>query len=122
MQCSRCGKGLTESQSYVNQGKIYCEDCLMDIGLNTRQCDPWATWVDNRERAQEGQKGTDWLSAGEKQVYDFIKRRGRVTRAEVGRELKMTATELQLQLLPMFHAEVVKERSEGGEQYLVTLK
>ncbi len=122
MQCSRCGKGLTESQSYVNQGKIYCEDCLMDIGLNTRQCDPWATWVDNREGAQEGQKGTDWLSAGEKQVYDFIKRRGRVTRAEVGRELKMTATELQLQLLPMFHAEVVKERSEGGEQYLVTLK
>jgi hypothetical protein len=78
--------------------------------------------VDNRERAQEGQKGTEGLSATEWQVYEFIKKNGRVTREVASRELKMTPSELQLQLLPMFHAEIVKEKSEGGGQYLVALK
>jgi len=40
VQCSRCSREITEKQSYVSKGKVYCEDCLMDIGLNTRECDP----------------------------------------------------------------------------------
>jgi late competence protein required for DNA uptake (superfamily II DNA/RNA helicase) len=122
MQCSRCHKEISEKQSYVNKGKVYCEDCLMDVGLNTRECDPWATYVDNRTRAQAGQKGTDGLSETEKMVYNFIKNQGKATRAEVIQGLKLTSSELQVNLLPMFHAEIVKEKSEGGNQYLVVLK
>lgn len=78
--------------------------------------------MDNRTRAQTGQKGTEGLSESEKLIYDFIKSHGRATRDEVIRELKFTSSELQMNLIPMFHAEIVKEKSEDGWQYLVPLK
>ena len=121
MQCSRCQKTITESQSYVNQGKVYCEDCLMDIGLNARECDPWATYVDNRTRERAGQKGTDGLTDLEKKVYNFVKDKGRATREDVMQGLNLSDTELRTQLIPLLHSELVKEKSEGDRQYLVII-
>lgn len=122
MQCSRCQKQITESQSYVSKGKVYCEDCLMDIGLNTRECDPWATYVDNRTRERAGQKGTDGLTELEKKVYNFVKDKGKTTREDVMKGLKLSDTELRTQLIPLLHSELVKEKSEGRQQYLVVIK
>lgn len=121
MQCSRCHKEITESQAYVNKGKVYCEDCLMDIGLSGRECDPWATYVDHRTREQTGEKGIESLTELEKKVYNFVKEKGKATHAEAMKALKMTETELQLQLIPMLHADIMKEKSEGREQYLVII-
>lgn len=122
MQCSRCHKEITASQSYVNKGRVYCEDCLMDVGLNTRECDPWATYVDNRTRAQAGQTGTDGLTEGQKRIYGFVKERGKATRQEVMNTLGLNDADLQLDLLPLLHTEMVKEKSESGRQFLVVLK
>ena len=122
MQCSRCHTEITESQAYVSKGKVYCEDCLMDIGLSGRECDPWATYVDHRTREQAGEQGTAGLTEQERKVYDFVREKGKVTRAEAMKALKMTETELQLQLIPMLHADIMKEKSEGREQYLVILE
>jgi len=122
MQCSHCHKEITESQAYVNKGKVYCEDCLMDIGLSGQECDPWATYVDHRTREQAGEKGTAGLTEMEKKVYDFVKEKGKATRVETMKALKMTETELQLQLIPMLHADIMKEKSEGREQYLVIIE
>lgn len=122
MQCSRCKKEITESQSYVHKGKVYCEDCLMDIGLNTRECDPWATYVDNRTRERAGQKGTDGLTEPEKKVYNFVKDKGKATREDVMKGLKLSDTELRTQLIPLLHSELIKEKSEGRQQYLVVIK
>ena len=119
MQCSRCHKEISESQAYVNKGKVYCEDCLMDIGLSGRECDPWATYVDHRTREQAGVKGTEGLTEMERKVYDFVKGKGKATRGEAMKALKMTDTELKLQLIPLLHADMVKEKSERGQQFLV---
>lgn len=122
MQCNRCQKEISESQSYVHNGKVYCEDCLMDIGLNMRECDPWATYVDNRTRDRAGQKGTDGLTELEKTVYNFVKEKGKATREDVMIGLKMSDTELRTQLIPLLHSELIKEKSEGQQQYLVVIK
>ena len=121
MQCGRCQKKITESQSYVSKGKVYFEDCLMDIGLSARECDPWATYVDNRTRERAGQKGTEGLTELEKKVYNFVKGKGRVTREDVMKGLKLSDTELRTQLIPLLHSELVKEKSEGLQQYLVVI-
>lgn len=121
MQCSRCQKKITESQSYVNKGNVYCEDCLMDIGLSARECDPWATYVDNRTRERAGQKGTEGLTELEKKVYNFVKSKGKATREDVMKGLKLSDTELRTQLIPLLHSELVKEKSEGRQQYLVVI-
>ncbi len=43
------------------------------------------------------------------------------TRAEVIADIGVSEAELRLQLLPLLHADLVKERAEGGELYLVTI-
>ena len=122
MQCSRCNKEISENQSYVSKGKVYCEDCLMDIGLSMRECDPWATYVDNRTRERAGQKGTDGLTELEKKVYYFVKDKGKTTREDVMKGLKLSDTELRTQLIPLLHSDLVKEKSEGKQQYLVVIQ
>ena len=121
MQCNRCNREISEKQSYVYQGKVYCEDCLMDIGLSVKECDPWATYVDTRARRRLGQKGTEGLTELERRVYEFVRSKGRVTRAEVMADLGLTATELETQLLPLVHSDMLKEYSRGDTMYLIPI-
>lgn len=121
MECSRCHRRLTEDETYVHQGKAFCDDCLMDIGLSAGQCDPWATYVDKRTRARQRTKGSEGLTDAEVAVYELVRSRCRVTRAEVMADLGLSETELRLQLLPLLHADLVKERAESGKLYLVAI-
>jgi late competence protein required for DNA uptake (superfamily II DNA/RNA helicase) len=121
MKCSRCGKKLTENQSYVYQGKVMCEDCLMDVGLSLKECDPWATYVDTSARKRHGLTGTAGLTEMQAKVYDFIKAKGKVTREEVMKSFGLSEAELKAQLLVLMHAELVKERGERSRMYLVPI-
>jgi len=119
MQCSRCGREISQEQSYVNQGRVFCEDCLMDIGLSIKECDPWAAYVDNRTRERSSLEGTEGLTDIEKEVYEFVKSKGRATRAEVMEALKLSEIDLKSQLVPLMHADLIKEHSEAGTMYLI---
>ena len=119
MECSRCSKEISEDQTYVSQGKVYCDDCLMDIGLSGHQCDPWATYIDKRVQLRKGLKGADGLSDAEKKVYEFVKGRGRAAREEVMESLGLSESDLKVQLVPLMHGDLVKERSEKGTMYLI---
>jgi len=121
LKCSRCHRELTEDKSYVNQGKIYCDDCLMDTGLSTKDCDPWATYVDTAGRKRHGETGAAGMTDEETKIYKYIKGRGWATRQEVMQSFSLSETDLSLQLLPLMHSELIKERSEGGRQYLVAI-
>ncbi len=120
MKCSRCGDKIAEDQAYVHQGKIYCEDCLMEIGLHAGRCEPWASYLAGKEGA--GSKGTEGLTELQKKVYAFIKMKGKATRAEVKRMLSLSEAELDGQLLPLMHAELVKEKSEGKSVHLIVVR
>jgi len=123
IKCSRCGRELTEDKAYNYQGKVMCEDCLMDVGLSPHNCDPWAEYVDTADRRRHGVTGPAGLTEAETKIYDFIKEKGKgkATRQQVMAGLNLSATELQEQLTAMLHNELVKEASEGGKQYLVII-
>lgn len=121
MNCSRCGRELTEEQRYVYQDKVLCEDCLMDTGLSTRECDPWATYIDTSSRKRQGLTGSAGLTELEAKVYQFIKGKGKVTREEVRQNLGLSELDLRAQLVTLMHAELVKERGEGGQLYLTPI-
>ena len=121
MNCSRCNNEIAEDEIYVYQGKILCEDCLMDIGASTKECDPWATYVDTRTRKQHGETGTASLTQIEANIYELVKSKGRATRNEIMKELNLSEIELDLQLRPLMHSELIKEHSEGGLMYLITI-
>jgi len=91
----------------------------MEIGLHAGKCEPWATYLASKERT--GMKGTEGLTELQQKVYEFIKHQGKVTREEVEQKLKLSEVELDVQLTPLMHSELVKERGEGGNLYLVTI-
>jgi late competence protein required for DNA uptake (superfamily II DNA/RNA helicase) len=68
MNCSRCGKEISKEESYMREGNVYCEDCLMDIGFYSRECDPWATYVDKRTKEAAGQTGAESLNDVQKKI------------------------------------------------------
>ena len=119
MKCSRCGRELTEEQAYVYQGRVMCEDCVMDVGLTLKQCDPWASYVDTAARKRRGMTGTAGLTDAEAKLYYLVKARGRLTRDQAMQALGVSVEELEGQLLSLFHSELVKESGEAGQVYLV---
>lgn len=121
MNCSRCNKVISEDQSYVYNGKVMCEDCVMDVGLTLKECDPWATYVDTNARKRHGSTGTAELTDLEARTYELIKARGRSTKNEVMDSLKITEPDLDAQLITLMHLDMVKELGEGGKRYLVAV-
>ena len=121
VKCNRCSRELAEDQRYVYQGKVFCESCLMDVGLSVKECDPWATYVDTSARKRRGLTGTAGLTEMESKVYDFMKSRGKTTREQVMKKFKLSETDLNAQLVTLMHAELVKERGEGGKLYLIPI-
>ena len=119
MKCGRCGREISEAESYTHQGQVLCEDCLMEIGLHAGKCEPWATYLATHTRESLGMKGTDGLIELQKKVYEFIKSQGKVTREEVKQNLSLSEAEMDTQLMPLMYSELVKERSEEGNIYLV---
>ena len=93
MNCSRCNRELSENQRYVYKDKVFCEDCLMEIGLSIKECDPWATYTDTSARRRHGLTGADGLSEIEAKIYEFVKSQGRATREEVMKNLAELETE-----------------------------
>jgi hypothetical protein len=121
MNCSRCNKVISEDQSYVYNGKVMCEDCVMDVGLTLKECDPWATYVDTSARKRHGSTGTAELTDLEARTYELIKARGRASRSEVMDNLKLTERDLDAQLIALMHLDMVKEIGEAGKRYLVAV-
>lgn len=121
MNCSRCGRELTEDQRYVHQDKVLCEDCLMNIGLSTKGCDPWASYVDTHAQGKLAIKGTIRLTDSEQRIYEYIKSKGRATRGEVMQSFNLSDVELKAQLITLMHSELVKERAEGNQLYLIPI-
>jgi DNA-binding CsgD family transcriptional regulator len=121
MKCSRCSKEITEDQSYVYQGKVMCEDCVMDVGLSLKECDPWASYVDTSARKRHGATGAAELTEAEIKVYDLVKAKGKATSQEIMEALSLSQEDLNSQLVTLMHAELVKEMGEAGNRYLVPI-
>jgi late competence protein required for DNA uptake (superfamily II DNA/RNA helicase) len=121
MNCSRCGRTISEADAFNHQGRPVCEDCMMDLGLSKKDCDPWATYVETADRKRHGIKGAENLSEMEQKIYEFVKAKGKTTREEVMQNFGLSEGDARQQLLPLMHSELVKERSEGSRQYLVAV-
>ncbi len=119
MECHRCSREITEDEAYAHQGQVYCDDCLMEIGLHAGRCEPWASYLAGKERV--GKSGAEGLTELQKKVYQFIKDGGKTTRDEIKTRLGISEVELDAQLSPLMHSELVKERGEAGNLFLVAV-
>jgi len=121
MNCSRCSRELAESERYVYSGKVYCEDCLMTIGLTAKECDPWATYVETSDRKRHGDTGADSLNEIQSKIYNYVKSKRKVSQSEVMKHVGLEEDDFILQIRPIMHSELVKEITEAGVEYLVPI-
>lgn len=121
MKCSRCGREFAEAEGFTHQGKMICEDCYMEVGLHPKGCEPWGTYVATHTPGGAGPKGKQELTDMQKKVHEFIKSKGKLPREEVMASFKLSEADMDAQMTALFHSELVKEVSQGGKVYLVSI-
>ncbi len=119
MRCQNCGREISGDEVFATEGKTLCEDCYIDAGHRIRVCHPWAERSKKIFRDSHGLQGTDGLTDLQKQIYEFIRERGRATRAELAERFNLSPTELENEFAILRHCQLLKGRKEGDTVYIV---
>jgi DNA-directed RNA polymerase subunit RPC12/RpoP len=112
-QCSKCGKTLEKKECYEHQGKVFCEDCYMDILSPMKACDPWAV-----HSAQTFLKGKDKLSTLtplQLKIVDYIRGKGEVPIEEMVENLNLAEEVLRREFAVLRHMEVLRATKKEGK-------
>jgi len=120
MKCHRCAQEIEEADCYIHMGETLCEDCYLDIRLEVKACDPWAVYAATRSRESSNLKGKEGLTDLQKEIYEFVRSKGRVTKEEIIENLNLSEQEMQTQVATLRHCELIKGRKQGDKVYLVT--
>ena len=115
IKCQNCGKEIPEDETFATEGKTLCEDCYIDMGHRIRVCDPWGERSKRIFRESHGLEGTDELTDQQKDIYDYIKAKGRATKSELTKQFKLSPTELENQFAILRHCQLLKGRKEGDQ-------
>ena len=118
-KCQCCAKEVPCDEVLISEGETLCEDCYMDRGSKIRVCDPWGERSKLVFRESHGLKGTDGLTDLQKEIYEFIKSRGKATRKELAERFGLQQVDLENQFAILRHCQLLKGRKEGNEVYLV---
>jgi DNA-directed RNA polymerase subunit RPC12/RpoP len=111
--CAKCGKQIEKNQRYEYQGKLFCEDCYMDILSPPKACDPWAVHC-----AQTFLKGRDKLSTltpVQRSIVDYVKGKGETTLEEMMENLNLTEEELRREFAVLRHMELLRATKKDGK-------
>ena len=119
MKCSRCHREIPDDESFTHLGETLCDDCYMDAMSPAKPCDPWAVYSATRTRESSGVKGVEGLTPPQKQIYEFISNKGKVTAEEIMTNLQITQRDLQNQIATLRHCELVRGQREGDKVYIV---
>jgi late competence protein required for DNA uptake (superfamily II DNA/RNA helicase) len=119
VKCNRCGRDILQDESYTYLSEILCEDCYLDVRYPAKACDPWAVYSATRTRESSGLKGAEGLTPSQKEIYELIKNKGKVTVAEVMSNLNITQRDLESAVATLRHCELVRGQKEGDKVYLV---
>ena len=91
----------------------------MDAMSPNKACDPWAVYSATRTRESGGLKGVDGLTPLQKEIYEYIRDKGRVTGEELMTKFRLTQRELETQFATLRHCELARGQKEGDKVYLV---
>ena len=119
VKCQNCGKKLAEDEVFVTEGKTLCEECYIDVGHRIRVCDPWGERSKMIFRESHGLEGTEGLTDLQKEIYEFIQKKGKATRMELMEQFSLPAAELENQFAILRHCQLLKGRKEGDTVYFV---
>ena len=119
VKCQNCGKDLAEDEVFATGGKTLCEDCYIVVGQRIRVCDPWGERSKKVFRESHGLTGTDGLTDLQKEIYEFIQIKGKVTMPELVERFGLPQADMENQFAILRHCQLLKGKKEGDSVYLV---
>ena len=120
MRCQRCQRDIPEDECYKYLGETLCDDCYMDAMSPAKPCDPWAVYSATRTRESLGLNGVEGLAPLQKEIYEFIKNKGKATAIEVMANFNITQEDLESVVATLRHCELIRGQKDGDKIYLVT--
>ena len=111
--CAKCDKEIEKRQGYEYQGKLFCEDCYMDVLSPPKACDPWAV-----HSAQTFLKGKDKLSTLtplQLKIVDYIRGKGEATIEEIMENVNLAEEILRREFAVLRHMEILKAIKKGDK-------
>jgi len=113
--CAKCNKQLEKQQGYEHQGKLFCEDCYMDILSPPKACDPWA--VHSAQTFLKGKDKLATLTPLQLRLVNYLKQKGEATLEELIENLSLTEEELRREFAVLRHMEILKATKRGDRVY-----
>jgi hypothetical protein len=113
LQCSKCGKTLEKNECYEHQGKVFCEDCYMDILSPPKACDPWA--VHSAQTFLKGKDKLSTLTTLQLSIVNYIKKKEGATLEEMIENLNLTEEELRREFAVLRHMEILRATKKEGK-------
>jgi len=118
MGCNKCGQEIPEGSGFTHLGETLCEDCYITVRQNVVVCDPLAVRSAIKIREKKEISGAEGLTEIQKNVYDYIKSKGAVTREEIMEELNLPLREMENHFAILRHCELVRGYKEGDDYYI----
>jgi len=119
MKCKNCQYEIQDNDVYIHQGLKLCEDCYMKALNPVNACDPLAVRAATGLRGSLGFEGKEGLTPLQKEIYQFIMNKGKVTASEITMKFDITLQSLNRTVAILRHCELVRGQKDEDEVYLV---
>ncbi len=119
IRCQACNKEVLEDDVFISCGRTLCEDCYIESSHRIRVCDPWGERSKLIFRESHGFTGTEGLTDLQKEIYEYIKSKGKATRMELGELFKLSPTEIENQFAILRQCQLLRGKKEGDIVYIV---
>lgn len=119
--CERCSEEIPAGDEMKLHGKTVCEDCFIAGVQPPKTCDVTAVYSAKKHREMMGHTGTEGLTEIQKNMYEFVKSKGKVTKDELMGEFDLSPMELERQISVMRHCELLKGMKEGKNIFITIM-
>ncbi len=119
LKCARCGAEVDEEDSCRIGNEKVCEDCCFDSMMPQNPCDPVAQSATDKFSEVFGEVKPEELLEEQRNVYEFIKEKGKVTSMEVLQKFGMRQGELTQIFIVLRRFKLAKGTRIDGETYSV---
>lgn len=117
--CHRCNREISENEVLISQGQALCEDCYIDSNHKIKVCNPLGERAKKVFRKNHGLEGINGLSHLQKEIYQYIQLKGKVTAIDLIEQFNLSPTELENHFAIMRHSQLVKGKKDGGDVYII---
>ncbi|EEG76554.1 helix-turn-helix domain-containing protein [Dethiobacter alkaliphilus] len=119
MECVKCNDPIPKGEECNYLGKVVCEDCYIMSVSPPKTCDVSAVHAAKKHREAMGHTGTEGLTDLQKDIVNFIKEQGQVTKPQIAEKFALKQSDLERQFAVLRHCEVLKAKKDGDKIYIV---